>query len=298
MQLPTVERRSKLKSPATNKGDGKSKTFEKSRKDFQQMWLYCCPQAIKIIEFINNECDDVRRMSLFHIQTSVLSLKGFVNANNEKFSVISNFLKQKWIENVVRVVQLHLANDRSWFDLNVNDWGIYRMSKLYRLIELIKQRMEVAVRFMLSSSLRAFVNHLCQSCEPMLYVAVDFVWGSDLVNSKFHFPHQVLSIELNFDDENEPAYTTGIDELKEKIVEMFESRIPTTHEIPQIDPYLVTQLKFEKSLRLTSIGLLEDEIQNQLQRLQCCYQICMIPLPAYLRPRVSQVRRVQEIDYP
>lgn len=86
-------------------------TFQESRRDFQQMWLNCCPEAIKIMEFINNECDVVSRMSLFHIQTSTgMTLEGFAIANNEKLSVISNFFKEKWIERIVEEVKFHLRD--------------------------------------------------------------------------------------------------------------------------------------------------------------------------------------------
>lgn len=284
IQLPTMEQgRRKLK----NLDDGRMghETFEKLRRDFQQMWLYCCPEAIKIMEFINNECDVVSRMSLFHIQTTTTgtTLIGFVNANNKKLTEISNFFKEKWIEKILQEVKFHLRDvGKGWFDLNVSDWGIYQMSKLYRLIELIKQRMELAVRLMLRSSLQAFVNHLCQPCESMLNVAVEFVWGNDLVTSWFHSPQPVFAIELNIVD-GEPAYTTNIEDLEMEIDKTFKSTILISHEIPQIDPYLITQLKFDKDLRLSSIGLLDDEIQNQIFHLQQCYKVCLTPLKAYAK---------------
>lgn len=279
IQLPTMERRRRLESLKTNNG----KTFETSRGDFQRMWLNCCPEAIKIMEFINNGCNDVNRMSLFHIQTTAArSLMGFVDDNRKEFAAISDFLKQQWIEDVVLEVKRRLADvGKGWLDLNVNNWSVYRMSKLLRLIKLIQCRMETAVRCMSRSSLGAFVNHLCQPCEPLLSVAVDFVWGNDLATSWFPSPQPVFTIELNFDDVNEPAYTTGIEEFEAEIIEIVQSRILMTHDIPQFEAYLVTQLKFDKGRRLSSVGLLDDEVQKQIHHISRCYQQCSIPLHAY-----------------
>ena len=298
IQLSTMEPRRKLKNLEDEKMG--HETFAKSRRDFQQMWLYCCPEAIKIMEFINNECDVVSRMSLFHIQTTTgTTLMGFVDANNEKLSEISSFYKEKWIGRIVQEVKFHLRNvGKGWFDLNVSDWGIYRMSKLYRLIELIKHRMELAVRLMLRSSLQAFVNQLCQPCKSMLNVAVEFVWGNDLLTSWFHSPQPVFALELNIVN-SEPAYTTKIEDFEIEVKEMFKSRILTSHEIPQIDPYLVTQLKFDKDLRLSSIGLLDDEIQNQIFHLQRSYKICLIPLRAYAKEfrKFIELKNLNISDY-
>lgn len=297
IQLPTMEPRMKLRE---NKR-WRHETFEETRKDFQRMWLYCCPEAIKIMEFINNECDDIRRMSLFHIQTdNVCNLMIFVDANNKKYSEISNFFETKWIEDVGREVKRQLVDSgKGWFELNVNDWGIYRMSKLPRLIELIKQRMEIAVFFMLRSSLQAFVNHLCQPCEVMLDIAVDFVWGNDLVTSWFPSPQPVFSMDLNFVNDDEPTYTTNIERFEIEIIEMFNSRILTSHRIPQIDPYLVAHLKFDKSLKLSSIGLMDKEIQKQIQHLRRCYQVSLIPLCAYAREyrRFIEFKNLNILDY-
>lgn len=289
IQLPTMEPKRKLKIltlDIKNDNNGTSaSSFLKSRRDFQKLWLNCRPETIKIMEFINNACKDVTRMSLFHIEPSdICSLMGFVDANNKKLSVISNFLKEKWVENVVASMKLHLFHvGKGWFDLNVNDWGIYQMSKLYRLIELIKLRMEIAVRLMLRSSLQAFVNHLCQPCESMLNVAEDFVWGNDLVTSRFPSPQPVFSLDLNFVNGEAGYMTTKLKSFLKILVEMFKSRISLTHEVPHIDPYLVTQLKFDKSLRLSSVGFFDDEIQNQMFDIRRCYQVVLIPLRAYAK---------------
>lgn len=299
IQLPTMEGR-RLKNRTIASSGLNQATFKKSRDKLHRLWLYCCPEAIKIMEFINNVCDDVSRMSLFHIQTNAaFSLMEFVNANNGMLSSISDFLQRNWIEDVASEVRRQLAvSGKGWLDLNVNDWGIYRMSKLHRLIELMKQRIEVAVGLVLRSSLRAFVNHLCQPCMSTLNVAADFVWGDDLVNSCFHSPQPVFSIELDFID-GEPRATMNLDKFETEIIEMFKSRILTTHKIPQIDPYLVTQLKFDKSFRLSSIGFFDDEIQNQIFHLRRCYQTCLIPVRAYAQEyrRFGELMSRDNVDF-
>lgn len=250
-QLPSTRRAKSLET--TNKGSLKTML-----RRFQLTSFYCCPEAIKIMEFVNNECDDVSRMSLFHHQTDdACSLMGFVNVNHETLSTMADFLQRKWIEKLMHEVRRQLANVKGWLDLNINDWHIYRMSKLSRLIELIRRRMEMTVRVMVRSSLEAFVNHLC---EPM---------------------DSIFLVELHFDDHHEPAYTENVEGFGTTLVNMLESSILTTHEIPQIDPYLVTQMKFEKGLRLSSVGLLDDDVQEQIRRVRRCYEEVLAPLRAF-----------------
>lgn len=281
IQLPAMERGMKSRIAANN--GTKMKTFEESRKVFQRTSLYCCPQAIKIMAFINNECDVVSRAALFHIPTDACSLMEFVDGNDKRLSEISNFLQQKWIDDVVKTVRDCCGHiSKGWLDLNVNNWSIYQMSKLYRLIGLIKHRMELAVRVMLRSSLRAFVNHLCQPCESMESIAADFVWGSDLVSSSFSSLQPPFVVELNFEG-SELAYTPYIEGFMIEIEKSFSSRLLMTQEIPQIDPYLVTQLKFEKILRLSSVGMMDDEIRGLKRRFGECYVRCLIPLRAYAK---------------
>lgn len=304
IQLPTMEpRKAKLENLADN-GKVRKKVFEKSRRDFQRMWLYSCPQAIKIMESITIECDAVSRMSLFHIQTGTEDLKCFVNANNAKLSEISDFLQQKWIEDVLKrkVEGFLLEAGKGWLETNVDDWYIYKQSKLPRLIGLIKQRIQIALRLLLRSSLRAFVKSMCQPCESMLTddanIDADFDWKNDLVESRFHSPRPVFNIVLDFNGFH-PVFTTDIERFHVEIVEMFKSRILITHEMPQIDPYLVTNLIFEKGLKLSTIGLLDEEIQNQILHLQKCYRVALIPMKAYAREfhRFSELKNLIVSEY-
>lgn len=111
---------------------------------FQLTSLSCCPEAIKIMEFVNNECDNVGRMSLFHHQTDgACSLMEFVKFNRETLFTMADILQRKEIDKVMHEVRRQLAGVKGWLDLNINDWHIYRMSKLSRLIELIRRRMEI-----------------------------------------------------------------------------------------------------------------------------------------------------------
>lgn len=279
IQLPTMAAHwGKLKTP----GNNGTKTFEKSRREFLQLWLYCRPEAIKIMESINNACEDVAQTSLFWIDPAdICSLMGFVAGNNKMLSTLSNFLHERWAEAVVQTVKFHLAHiGKGWFDLDVKDWGIFRMSKLHRLIELIKHRMEIAVRLMLRSSLQAFVNHLCRPCESMLDVAVDFVWGNDLVASWFPWPQPVFSLQLSLVD-GEPSYSTNIGDFEMEIIRIVKEGILTTHEVPHIDGLLVRKLKFDRKLRLSSVGLYDEEIQRHIFHLRQCYHACQAPLHAY-----------------
>lgn len=244
------------------------------------------------MEFINDECESVSRMSFFHIQTSEpTDWETFHAENNSKIHSMSNFLKSIWIDRIVCEIQSQLANvGKGWYDLSdMTSWSIYKMSKLSRFIELIKMRMEVSVMKLLKSSLAAFVNHLCRPCECLLNISNDYEWmDDDLLNSPFQTDNFIFKISLNVDNEQKmPIYSTfdlQNGRLGRKILEMFYKCILTTHNIPQIDPYLMKKLKFDvKNLKLSSIGILDVEIQNQILQLTESYSKCLIPLYAYAR---------------
>lgn len=268
---------------------------KKSRRDIQQLWLYCCPQSIKIMEFIVDECEHVGDgagygMSLFHLQTTPCTLENFFQLNRMRMLSMSNFLQAEWIERIVDEIRRQLASTGGWYDLNVKSWEIFKMSKLHRLFKMIKVRMEVAVMLLLKSSLSAFVNHLCQPCECLLHVPIDFKWNKDdLTNSPFQpsstYTNSIFHMYLHIDDDK-PTFSTSsmlLDTLEHDIVNMFIERILTTHQIPQIDSHLITHLKFDvKNLMLSStIGILNEDVQIQILHLRHCIRKCLIPLNEY-----------------
>ncbi|CRK94502.1 CLUMA_CG008007, isoform A [Clunio marinus] len=260
----------------------KSSKFSQLLQTLQRTWLFCCPQAIHIIKSVNLICDDISVMTLFEVSDKVLFLEEFLEIQDMKFLSMEDFLIRSMIKSIVDVVKCQLLNVKGWFDLNVHDWNIYKMSKTSRIIELIKQRMEIALKIMLRSSLQNFVSYLCEPCEKILNVPLDFKWGNDLIFSTFHSENAVFALDLVLENDNEPIYTNNIENYGEIIIELLKSRILLTHDIPEIDSFLIN-LKFDRSLRLSSVGLMDEEIQKQFQLIQICYEKCKIPLLAYAR---------------
>lgn len=260
------------------------------------------------MEFIVDECKHVSQggMSLFHLQTTPCTLKEFFFSNQARMLSMSNFLQAQWNEKIVNEIRAQLATlskdeQKGWFNLNVESWEIFKMSKLHRLLDVIKVRMEVAVMMLLKSSLSAFVNHLCQPCECLLHVPAEYEWNEDdLVNSPFQplptsSTNSIFHIYLHIDDDK-PTYSTSkqyLDTIEDDVVNMLTERILTTHHIPQIDPHLITRLKFdEENLMLSSsIGVLNEDVQNHIRNLRLCMRKCLIPLYAYAR----QYRRFVEL---
>lgn len=249
------------------------------------------------MEFIVDECKHVSQgMSLFHLQTTPCTLENFFRSNQEKMLSMSNFLQAEWHERIVNEIRTQLATmsaveRRGWFNLDVESWEIFKMSKLHRLLDVIKVRMEVAVMMLLKSSLSAFVNHVCQPCECLLHLPTDdYEWRrDDLVNSPFQpsSTNSIFHMYLHIDADDKPTFSTSscLDTIEEDIVNMFIERIPTTHHIPQIDPHLITRLKFdEENLMLSSsVGVLNEDVQNQILHLRHCIRKCLVPLHAYAR---------------
>lgn len=268
-----------------NNGDKESFNFMKAQQKLKWLWLYCSPEPIDVMYFINKMCHTVSQMSLFATECKkTLTLIEFCDAQNKIATETMHFLKYNWNSVIATEMQVIFSDIRQgWYNMYVSDWQIYKQSKLYRMIEMVKQRMQVALRNLMECSAEAFVDLLCKPCECLLHIDVNFVWGCDLISSSFQSKcPSVFSMILNIDT-NGTSYSTDPNAIESEIVKIFESTVLALHEIPQIDPFLVTRLTFDRNIKMSSIGLLDNFIQHHINHLQLCYKKSLIPLHAYAK---------------
>ncbi|CAO1300538.1 unnamed protein product [Diamesa serratosioi] len=296
IQLPLAQstnEREMLLKMKQNKNNNKninankeSFNFTKAQLNLKWLWLYCSPEPIQVMYFINKMCRTVSQMSLFSTECKkTVTLIEFCDAQNKIATETMHFLKYNWNSAIATEMQVIFSDIRQgWYNMCVTDWEIYKQSKLYRMIQMVKQRMQVALRTLMEYSAEAFVDLLCKPCECLLNIDNDFVWGCDLVSSSFQSkcPSAVFSLILIL-DANGTSYSTDPYAIESEIVKIFESTVLALHEIPQIDPFLVTRLTFDRNIKMSSVGLLDVNIQDRINHLQLCYQKSLIPLLAYAK---------------
>ncbi|CAO1366669.1 unnamed protein product [Diamesa hyperborea] len=282
--LPIPKNKNKNSNVKIN-GDKESFNFTKAQQKLKWLWLYCSPEPIHVMYFINKMCRTVSQMSLFSTECKkTVTLIEFSDAQNKIVTETMHFLKYNWNSVIATEMQVIFSDIRQgWYNMYVTDWGIYKQSKLYRMIEMVKQRMQLALRNLMECSADAFVDLLCKPCECLLNIDKDFVWGCDLISSSFQSKcPSVFAMILNIDT-NGISYSTDPNAIESEIVKIFESTVLALHEIPQIDPFVVTQLTFDRNIKMSSIGLLDNIIQDHINHLQLCYKKPLIPLLAYAK---------------
>ncbi|KAG8232251.1 hypothetical protein J437_LFUL011804 [Ladona fulva] len=140
------------------------------------------------------------------------------------------------------------------------------------------------MRELVESSITMFVSMFECLCYPTLACDDSFVWGPDLTLLAFKSKYQpIFSVDLKIDDSIGPNYSTEPDEFKVQLLQLFENAVIVSHGIPQVQPYLLTNLRFPDVLFLSSVGLAEENMAEKKQKMLCAIQSAIYPLKAYAR---------------
>uniref|UniRef100_A0AAR5Q782 Dynein heavy chain tail domain-containing protein n=1 Tax=Dendroctonus ponderosae TaxID=77166 RepID=A0AAR5Q782_DENPD len=193
-------------------------------------------------------------------------------------------LKNNWLETLVFNIRMCIGDlGKGWFDINEKNFKIYETSKLNRFMELVKYRMQYTLRLLVENTLQVFISLVETPCWPCLSVEDDFVWGEDLLNSPFMGQAAPLfSLQLRM-DESGAFYSTTPESFAEVLLKLFDEALTQTHQIRQVHPLLLSNLRFPPDLCLSSVGLLAEEVCNVRNRFLLAYEKACIPLRAYAK---------------
>lgn len=98
------------------------------------------------------------------------------------------FLKDSWISTLKVAMRSSLRDmSKGWYNLYESNWEVYLMSKLRKLMELIKYMLQDTLRFLVQDSLASFSQFLSDACCSVLDCTDDMVWGEDLINSPYRW---------------------------------------------------------------------------------------------------------------
>lgn len=157
-------------------------------------------------------------MSLFHVSfTKSLSLEEFESAQSQKhaqvyklspvhtytystnvplchhtffvFLQVQLFLQESWLDTLCTGILSSLHGSRDWYNLSVSNWDVYHMSKLCRLMALIRSIQQDTLRFLVQDSLDSLAKLLLDACHNVLQCPKDLTWGPDLINSPYKYVH-------------------------------------------------------------------------------------------------------------
>lgn len=98
------------------------------------------------------------------------------------------FLKDSWVSTLKVAMRSSLRDmSKGWYNLYETNWEVYLMSKLRKLMELIKYMLQDTLRFLVQDSLSSFSQFIGDACCSVLDCTDDMAWGEDLVNSPYRW---------------------------------------------------------------------------------------------------------------
>lgn len=124
-------------------------------------------------------------------------------------------LQMPWLETIGYNIRMCVGDvGKGWFNIHIGKYEIYEVSKLRRFMELVKFRMQYALRVLVLNSIEIFINLVETPCLPCLGVEDEFVWGQDLIESPFRPKvSAIFTLQMKM-DENCAFYSTEPDQFQ------------------------------------------------------------------------------------
>ncbi|XP_073954769.1 sterile affecting ciliogenesis [Choristoneura fumiferana] len=248
--------------------------------------LYVLSEVVSCIHLVVDECLKVEGMLFFTANYGRnVSLAEFDAAQQHCTSMMLKYLNITWLNNTAHAIRMSFRDvGKGWFNIYEKKWEFYGVSKLCRFMQLVRFRMQYALRYSIEQSMAMFV-YMCETpCLCTYFCDDDWEWdSSDLINTPFRSPTITLFYFFLMMNSDGPYYTTDPAQFEIVIQRLFREMLYRCHFIPQVHPMIMTGLVFDKELFLTSIGLMEPNVVEYRDRLLKAYRKAIIPLNAYMR---------------
>ncbi|XP_063366022.1 dynein axonemal heavy chain 1-like [Cydia amplana] len=260
--------------------------FQGRMKYNQWYSLFVLTEGVSCIHLVVDECLKVESMLFFTSNYGRnVSLAEFDAAQQHCTSMMLKYLNITWLNNTAHAIRMSFRDvGKGWFNIYEKKWEYYGVSKLNRFMQLVRFRMQYALRYSIEQSMAMFV-YMCETPCLCTYICDDdWEWDpTDLINTPFRSPTVTLFYFFLMLNADGPYYTTPPPQFEVVIQRLFREMLYRCHFIPQVHPMIMTGLVFDKELFLTSIGLLEPNVVDYRERLLKAYRKSIIPLNAYLR---------------
>ncbi|XP_053075250.1 dynein axonemal heavy chain 1 isoform X4 [Acinonyx jubatus] len=257
--------------------------FQEQKEDFTFVSLLTRPEVITALSKVRAECNKVTAMSLFHSNLSKYSrLEEFEQIQSQTFSQVQMFLKDSWISTLKVAMRSSLRDmSKGWYNLYETNWEVYLMSKLRKLMELIKYMLQDTLRFLVQDSLASFSQFISDACCSVLGCADDMVWGEDFINSPYRPRKNPLFIVDLVLDSSGVHYSTSLEQFETSLLNLFDKGILATHTVPQLEKLVMEDIFISGNPLLESVGLHEPLVEELRAVIANAVRKAMIPLQAY-----------------
>jgi dynein heavy chain len=139
---------------------GAAGRFAEARQTVQALTFYNQPEVITAMTRVQLECSKVLPMRLFCTTiTKSMKLEDFQAMQQQNYDAVQGFLRNQWVPNVKRAIEHSLSSfGKGWFNLKEQSQEVYDVSKLRRLMMLVRLTMQDALRSLVLKSLRALTS--------------------------------------------------------------------------------------------------------------------------------------------
>ncbi|XP_058416307.1 dynein axonemal heavy chain 1 isoform X1 [Diceros bicornis minor] len=259
--------------------------FREQKEDFTFVSLLTRSEVITALSKVRAECNKVTAMSLFHSNLSKYSrLEEFEQIQSQTFSQVQMFLKDSWISTLKVAMRSSLRDmSKGWYNLYENNWEVYLMSKLRKLMELIKYMLQDTLRFLVQDSLASFSQFISDTCCSVLDCTDAMVWGEDLINSPYRPRKNPLFIVDLVLDSSGVHYSTPLEQFEASLLNLFDKGILATHAVPQLEKLVMEDIFISGNPLLESVGLHEPLVEELRAVIANAVRKAMIPLQAYAK---------------
>ncbi|XP_053785531.1 dynein axonemal heavy chain 1 isoform X3 [Desmodus rotundus] len=259
--------------------------FREQKEDFTFVSLLTRPEVITALSKVRAECNKVTTMSLFHSNLSKYSrLEEFEQIQSQTFSQVQMFLKDSWISTLKVAMRSSLRDmSKGWYNLYETNWEVYLMSKLRKLMELIKYMLQDTLRFLVQDSLTSFSQFISDACCSVVDCTDDMVWGEDLINSPYRPRKNPLFIVDLVLDSSGVHYSTPLEQFETSLLNLFDKGILATHAVPQLEKLVMEDIFISGDPLLESVGLREPLVEELRATMINAMQKAMVPLQAYAK---------------
>ncbi|KAG7263607.1 hypothetical protein CRUP_020857 [Coryphaenoides rupestris] len=181
---------------------------------------------------------------------------------------------------------------RGWYDLSESCWDVYRMSKMCQLLAQVRYRLQDALRSLVQGSLRGLARLVLDACHGV--PARDLVWGSDLITSPYGPKKNPLFLVDLVLDHTGVHYSTPLEKFESSVVTVFDQVILATHNVPQLDKFVMTQMFFSGARLLESVGLWEPAVCELREEVGGALRRACGPLRAYAAQAHKQAEQTAQ----
>ncbi|KAJ7998998.1 hypothetical protein DPEC_G00210820 [Dallia pectoralis] len=257
--------------------------FDKNRAAFVFHSLLTNPEVISVLSQVRDECNRAAAMSLFHVTfTNSLRLEEFELTQSQTCDQVQLFLRDSWVTTLCNGIRVSLSDvGPGWLSLNVSQWDVYRMSKLCSLMARVRYSLQDSLRFLVQDSLVSLTQLLLDACQSVLHCPPDMTWGSDLINSPYKPKKKPLFLVDLVLDVTGVHYSTPLENFETSVISIFDKGILSTHNVPQLDKFVIQNMFINSTLMLESVGLWEPAVTELRERVRAALRQAATPLRAY-----------------